>query len=113
MAKLASDICFVDLNGGVRVSQLNVFGFPHGFADPVSHIPGSLVGHADVACKLAGRSALLGIAHQRDRCEPFGQRQVRIMEQGAGCRTELVLAESALKQTPRSAHLVLDSIDQH
>ena len=54
MAKAAADIGFIDLDGGVGVSQLNVFGFPHGFADPVSHIPGRLIGHADVAPELAG-----------------------------------------------------------
>ena len=47
MAKAPSDVGFIDLHGGVGVSQLNVSGFPHGFADPVSHIPGGLVGHTD------------------------------------------------------------------
>jgi hypothetical protein len=54
MAKAASDVGFVDLHGGVGISQLNVFGFPHGFADPVCHIPGRLIGHANVAAELAG-----------------------------------------------------------
>jgi len=35
-----------------------------------------------------------------------GQRQVRIMKQGSGRRTELELAGSALKQPPRSPSLV-------
>ena len=54
MAKAASDVGFVDLHGGVGVSHLNVFGFPHGFPDPMSHIPGRLIGHANVASKLTG-----------------------------------------------------------
>jgi hypothetical protein len=106
VAKLASDVGFIDLYGGVGVSQLNVFGFPHGFADPVSHIPGSLVSHADITPELAGGNALLGIAHQRDRREPLGQWKVGVMEKSAGRRTELKPTASALKQTPRAASLV-------
>ena len=52
----------------------NIFVLWHRFADPVSQIPGCLVGHANVASELAGRNALLGIAHQRDCREPLGQR---------------------------------------
>ena len=60
-----------------------------------------------MAAELAGRNAFLGIAHQRDGGEPFGQRQVRIVEQSAGRGTELEFAGSALKQTPWAASLVL------
>jgi hypothetical protein len=38
VAKTSSDVGFIDLDGGVGVSQLKVFGPPHGFADPVRAI---------------------------------------------------------------------------
>jgi hypothetical protein len=47
MAKAASDVGFVDLHGRVGVSHLNVFPFLHDFPDPMCHIPGRLVHHAD------------------------------------------------------------------
>lgn len=57
--------------------------------------------------QLAGRDAFLGIAHQRDGSEPLGQRQVGIMKQGPGQRTELELARGTLKQVARPSGLVL------
>jgi hypothetical protein len=77
VAKLASDVGFIDLYGGVGVSQLNVFGFPHGFADPVSHIPGSLalswggvgllaVRAVVVCCGLRGPGGILGAVRRSD-----------------------------------------------
>src|SRR5579863_3535801 len=73
----------------------------------MSHIPGRLVGHPEVPPKLAGGYALLGIAHQRDRGEPFRQRQMRIVKQGASQGAELELAGCALKQPARATGLVL------
>ena len=72
VTRLASNVSLIDLGAGFVVSQLNVFCFPHGLADPVSHIPGSLVGHTDVAPEFGGPDALLGITHRGDRCEPLG-----------------------------------------
>src|SRR6478609_4846767 len=60
-----------------------------------------------MALELAGRYAFLGIAHQRDGSKPFAQRQVGIVKQCTGQRTELEPAGGALKQPTRSAGLVL------
>jgi hypothetical protein len=56
--KLASDVGFIDLYGGIGVSQLNVFGFLHGFADTVSRILGSLVTGNDFS-RVANQAILM------------------------------------------------------
>ncbi len=107
MAKLAADVGFINLNRCPLVSELQISGLPHAFADPVGHIPGSLISHVDMALKLVGRYAFLGVAHQRYGRKPLAQWQMGIMKQGTGQRAELKPAGGALKQPTRSTGLVL------
>ena len=68
----------------------------HGFADPVAEIPRGLVGDAQGALELIRGDALAGLDHHIDGEEPFAQRQVGIVHDGAGCDAKLVGAPPAM-----------------
>src|SRR5271156_941286 len=66
--------------------------FGHCLADAMAKIPCRLVGHFERALELVGRHAFLGFAHQIGSEKPLPKWQVRIMEDRASRRAELVIA---------------------
>ena len=93
--RFSADIGLVNLNLSV---QHGLLSFDHRGADAVAEIPRGLVAHPDCALHLAGGHSLLGFAEQMRGQEPFGEREMRIVEHGAGCDGELVVAILAIEE---------------
>ncbi len=88
-AFLAAYVGFVYLDGA---SEWLGRYFHHRCANPMAEIPRRLIARVKRALQLQSRHTLFGFAHQVDSSEPFGQRQVRIMEDRSGGYGELVAA---------------------
>lgn len=86
----SADIGFVHLK--LTVEHLLIH-LNHGRADAMAEIPCCLVAsESERALNLARAHALLGLAQQQDCHEPFGERQVAIVEDRASGHRELVVA---------------------
>ena len=68
----------------------------HGRSDSVAQMPSSTVIHPQMPLYLFRRDALLGFANQRQSHKPFGEGQVRIVEDRAASRAELLPTGQAL-----------------
>ena len=65
--------------------------------DTVTEIPSSSVSHAKGTFHLLSGDALLGFHHHIGRKEPFGQRQVAVMEDGASGHREPEMAVATIQ----------------
>ena len=85
----AAHVGLVNLHDAAQRHRRVLF---HRCADAVREIPRRLVGHVQRALKLAGAHPLLGLAHEVDRHEPLGQRQMRVLKDRPDRHGELVAA---------------------
>jgi len=93
----AAYIGFVSFdNPGELLAEMNIFG--HSGADAMSHIPCSLVAGFQFALELRGADALLCGADHIDREEPLGERQMRVMKDGASGHAVLIAAVNTFVQ---------------
>jgi hypothetical protein len=78
--------------------QHRFIGLRHGVADAMAEIPRRLVAHSDRALNLASGHALLRFAEQVRSKKPLAERQVRIIEHGAGSYRELIITVFAIEE---------------
>ena len=96
---LSTDQRFVYLN---HTEERRAFEFviAHRLSDAVAQIPCRPVGDIDCPLDLESGHSLLGLAHQVDRKEPFAERKVGVVHDGARGHCKLMLAGSALELVP-------------
>jgi hypothetical protein len=75
-----------------------LIGLRHGVPYAMAEVPSRLIAHSDRALNLASRHSLLRFAEQVRRQKPLAERQVRIVEHGAGRNGELVVAVFAVEE---------------
>src|SRR5216683_3390583 len=85
---LAADVRFINFD---RASHL-VFRLSHSSADAMAEIPRRLVRDAEHSLHLVRGNPLAGFGHQIGNQEPFGQRQMGIVEDRSHGHGELVAA---------------------
>ena len=92
---LATEVSVIDLDSTGELARL--LPQEHHLHELVLEQPGGRVGHAQVALELESRHVVLGLRHQVHGQEPFGQRQLAGLEDGAADQAALVAAGAALK----------------
>ena len=95
--RLAAHISLIDLDKGIRAAERTalITSRGHGFTDAVTEKPRGFVSHSEHALHLLGAHALLRRRHEV-RCEqPFVERHMATLHDGAGADGELVAAVAA------------------
>ncbi len=91
----AADVGNIHLNFPV---QHRFIGLRHGVPDAMAEIPCGLVAHSDRALNLASRHPLLRFAEQVRSQEPLGEREMRVIENRAGCNGKLIVTILAVEE---------------
>ena len=91
--------CFVHLDNSTE-RRTSAFAVAHCLSDPVAQIPCRPVGDPDCPLDLESGHSLFGFAHHVDRKEPFAERKMGVVHDGARCHRKLMLAGSALELVP-------------
>jgi hypothetical protein len=86
---LSADVGFVHLDCAVQLRRSDLL---HGVPDAMAEIPRGAVVNLEHPVNLVRGHPFLGLANQIDGNEPFGQRQVRVMEDRSCRDGELVAA---------------------
>ena len=89
---LAADVGFIGFDHAGERFFVGQFKQTHRPEDAMRQVPRALIGRAQIALKLFRAEAFLCVHHQGDRCEPFVQRQMRVVEDRSRGGTELVAA---------------------
>lgn len=100
---LDTEVRVVDLHGAAQA--MGDFFPGHAVVDLVMQQPSRWVAHAQATLERQCRKPRLGLADETDRQEPGRQRQLGVLQQGAGRQRGLMPAIVALKQL---AHAVAD-----
>jgi len=108
---LAANVSLVGLDltrkRGVEVADL------HGKANPVRHEPRRFLSHAKVSCELVRRHALLESRVHPQRGKPLGERDGRVLKNGALLDAELVLASLTAPQGTRGNEAQFLAVTAH
>src|SRR3989442_91338 len=91
----ATDISFIHFDSTIQHGQ---FGFFHRSTNAMAEIPCGFIAHPNSTLDLIRRDSLACFAEQQSDHEPFGECQMRIMEDRARRDRELIIALGAVEQ---------------
>ena len=93
----AADESFVDFNNSL---EFDGRGFFNCSPDAVAEIPSCSVGNAEGPLHLFSRDTFLGFHHHAGREEPFGERQMTVVEDGSSGHGEPEVAVATIQLVP-------------
>lgn len=102
--RFAADESLIHLDNTAEFFRLR---FGHCVSDSVTEIPRGLITDTKHSLDLIGRHSLARFRHQIGNEEPFGEREVRVMEYSANSHGELIVACSDMTAAKRSRSVSL------